>query len=152
MHTVLDIIHATDSVSQRVADAYEKDGILPQLSPKEKAESIIAKNRVRNVWAKAMEKKLTNVKLQVLKILSRSIKNVETALNPPSIAKSGDLDDESIASAMDAIIDPNQAPGDVLRDGMSGKSSGLGKHVPSLQKMAEDIGPVIDTFKAVLVG
>lgn len=45
MHTVLDIIHATDSVSKHIADAQADDNG-PQLSPKEKAEAIIAKNRV----------------------------------------------------------------------------------------------------------
>ncbi|KAM0552602.1 hypothetical protein ACHAPJ_007699 [Fusarium lateritium] len=130
MRTVLDIIHATESVSQRVTDtqaAYD-DG--PQLSPKQQAESIIAKNRV-------------------LDILSRSIKDVESALKPVNVDSVG-VDDEPGAVAMDVQDDANQPPGDVLRDGMSGKGSGLGKQIPSLQKMAEDTGPILDTFKMVL--
>ncbi|KAG7420721.1 hypothetical protein Forpe1208_v001787 [Fusarium oxysporum f. sp. rapae] len=130
MRTIIDIIHATDRVSQRVTDTQNAYDDGPQLSPKQQAESIIAKNRV-------------------LDILSRSIKDVSSALKPVHV-DSVSVDDEPGAVAMDVQADANQPPGDVLREGMSGKGSGLGKQVPSLQKMAEDTGPIIDTFKMVL--
>lgn len=46
MHTVLDIIHATDRVSRHIADAQAGADNGSSLSPKELADSIIAKNRV----------------------------------------------------------------------------------------------------------
>jgi hypothetical protein len=49
MHTILDVIHATDSVSKQVADAHADGVDGPQLTPKEQAESIMAKNRVGNL-------------------------------------------------------------------------------------------------------
>ncbi|KAF5246293.1 hypothetical protein FAUST_1410 [Fusarium austroamericanum] len=130
MRTVLDIIHATESVSQRVTDAQNSDDDGPQLSPKQQAESMIAKKRVLN-------------------ILSRSIKDVESALNPVNINPVG-VDEKSEVDAMDVQVDANQSPADVLREGLSGKESGLKKQLPSLQKMAEDTGPILDTFKEVL--
>lgn len=45
MHTVHDVIHATESVSQQVTDASSYDDG-PQLSPEQQAESIAAKTRV----------------------------------------------------------------------------------------------------------
>ncbi|QPC73234.1 hypothetical protein HYE68_003986 [Fusarium pseudograminearum] len=127
MHTVHDVIHATESVSQQVTDARSKnDG--PQLSPEQQAESIVAKTRV-------------------LDILSRSIKDAESALNP--VNRVG-VDEQPGVIAMDVQPDGNQPPGDVLRQGMYGKDSGLGKHIPSLRKMAEDMGPTIDTFRTIL--
>ncbi|KAK6705305.1 hypothetical protein SNK05_009199 [Fusarium graminearum] len=127
MHTVHDVIHATESVSQQVTDASSYDDG-PQLSPKQQAESIAAKTRV-------------------LDILSRSIKDVESALNPVNRVC---VDEQPGVVAMDVQPDGNQPPGDVLRQCMYGKDSGLGKHIPSLQKMAEDMGPTIDTFRMIL--
>lgn len=80
--------------------------------------------------------------------MSRSIKDVESALNP--VDRVG-VDEQPGVVAMDAQPYGNQPPGDVLRQGMYGKDSGLGKHIPSLQKMAEDMGPTIDTFRMILV-
>ncbi|KAM0360486.1 hypothetical protein ACHAP4_002567 [Fusarium culmorum] len=120
MHTVLDVIHATESVSQQVTDTRSNDDG-PQLSPAQQAESIAAKTRVLN-------------------ILSRSIKDVESALNP---VNGVGVDEQPGVVAMDVQPDGNQPPGDVLRQG-------LGKHIPSLQKMAEDMGPTIDTFRMIL--
>jgi hypothetical protein len=48
MHTILDVIHATNSVSKQIADAHANGVDGPQLTPKEQAESIIAKSRVGN--------------------------------------------------------------------------------------------------------
>jgi hypothetical protein len=150
MHTILDVIHATNSVSKQIADAHANDVDGPQLTPKEQAESIIAKSRVGNfplIWCA-----LTYAVLQVLKILTRSIRDVESALNPPTDeSESRDVDVAVETAAMDVVNDANKAPGDVIREGMNGKDSGLGNQVPSLQKMAEDIGPIVDTFGAVLV-
>jgi hypothetical protein len=95
---------------------------------------------------------LTYAVLQVLKILTRSIRDVESALNPPTDdSESRDVDVAVETAAMDVVNDVNKAPGDVIREGMNGKDSGLGNQVPSLQKMAEDVGPIVDTFGAVLV-
>ncbi len=46
MHTVLDIIHATDRISRHIAGVHASGESAPELSPEEQAESIIAKNRV----------------------------------------------------------------------------------------------------------
>ena len=95
---------------------------------------------------------MTYAVLQVLKILTRSIRDIEFALNPPTDeSESRDVDIAVQNAAMDVANDEKRAPGDVIRDGMNGKDSGLGNQVPSLQKMAEDVGPIIDTFKEVLV-
>lgn len=91
---------------------------------------------------------------QILKMLSRSIKDVEAALgrNRASAADGAEADDNVPEDvAMDVTVDPNQPPGDALREGMTGKSSGLASQVPSLQKMAQDVGPIIDSFNSVLV-
>nr|CEG03085.1 unnamed protein product [Fusarium pseudograminearum CS3487] len=127
MHTVHDVIRGTESVSQQVPDARSDDDG-PQLSPEQQAESIAAKTRV-------------------LDILSRSIKDVESALNP---ANRVGVDEQPGVVALDVQPNGNQPPGGVLRQGMYGKDSGLGKHIPSLQKMAEDMGPTIDTFRMIL--
>lgn len=90
--------------------------------------------------------------LQVLNILKRSIRDVESALNlPKDESESFDVDISVEAAAMDVVNDADKAPGDIIREGMNGKDSGLGKQVPSLQKMAEDVGPVLEAFDAVLV-
>ncbi|KAM0276435.1 hypothetical protein ACHAQH_006740 [Verticillium albo-atrum] len=129
MRNVLDIIHATDKVSHQIRDAYAHGETSPQLSPKEQAESIIAKNRV-------------------LKLISRNIRDVEAALKPSVVAEAADQEPE--LAAMDIVDDANKPPGDVIREGMSGKENGLGKQAPSLDKMAENIGPIVDTFKDIL--
>jgi hypothetical protein len=49
MHTILDVIHATNSVSKQIADAHADGVDGPQLTPKEQAASIIAKSRVGNL-------------------------------------------------------------------------------------------------------
>ncbi len=46
MHTVLDIIHATDRISRHISGVQASGEGHPELSPEEQAESIIAKNRV----------------------------------------------------------------------------------------------------------
>jgi len=47
MHSVHDILHATDHVSKKIANAHANGNHgAPALSPKEEAASIIAKNRV----------------------------------------------------------------------------------------------------------
>ncbi|KAL9944639.1 hypothetical protein D7B24_005413 [Verticillium nonalfalfae] len=129
MHTVLDIIHAADKVSNHIGDAHARSGSAPDLSPKEHVESIIAKNRV-------------------LKLISRQIKDVESALKSSVTMDAADVEPELVA--MDVADDTNKPPGDVIREGMSGKDSGLGKQNPSLEKMAENIGPIVDTFKDIL--
>ncbi|KAK0618937.1 hypothetical protein B0T14DRAFT_478794 [Immersiella caudata] len=45
MHTIHDILHATDAVSRRISEADASPDAAPELSPKERADSIIAKNR-----------------------------------------------------------------------------------------------------------
>ncbi|PNH77288.1 hypothetical protein VD0001_g364 [Verticillium dahliae] len=129
MHTVLDIIHAANKVSDHIEDAHARSGSAPDLSPKEHVESIIAKNRV-------------------LKLISRQIKDVESALKSSVVIDAADVEPELVA--MDVANDTNKPPGDVIREGMSGKDSGLGKQNPSLEKMAENIGPIVDTFKDIL--
>ncbi|KAL6904147.1 hypothetical protein GGI43DRAFT_432774 [Trichoderma evansii] len=132
MHTVLDVIHATNCVSQKIAEAHADDVERLELTPKEQAESMIAKSRV-------------------LSILKRSIRDVESALNPPKDeSEIFDVDVVVETAAMDIVNDTDKAPGDVIREGMNGKDSGLGNQVPSLQKMAEDVGPVFEAFQDVL--
>ncbi|KAK3326667.1 hypothetical protein B0H66DRAFT_589231 [Apodospora peruviana] len=129
MNTIHDIIHATDRVSQQIADAEAGGDNGPTLSPDELADSIIAKNRV-------------------LGILNRTIRDVQSALKSSSVSGTEAGPD---LVAMDVAMNVKKSPAEELTEGLKGKNSGLAEQVPSLSKMAEAAGPIVDTFKAIKV-
>ena len=79
-------------------------------------------------------------------ILNRTIRDVRSALTSPSPTESG-----PDPVAMDVAVDVKKSPAEELTDGFKGKNSGLSEQVPSLSKMAEAAGPIVDTFNAIKV-
>ncbi len=76
---------------------------------------------------------------------------MQSALNSSKAQASGDDAGPDSLVAMDVVADDNKSPGDVIKEGMTGKDSGLGAQVPSLSQMAEAVGPIVDTFNAIKV-
>ncbi|KAL7934012.1 hypothetical protein V8C35DRAFT_302992 [Trichoderma chlorosporum] len=132
MHTVLDAIHTSNCVSQKIAEAHANDMERSELTPQEQAENIAAKN-------------------VILEILTRSIKDVESILIPlKDESESFDLDAAFSTTAIDVVNDSIKAPGEISLGGMIGKDHGLEEQASSLQKMAEEAGPIFDAFDDVL--
>ncbi|KAG6359607.1 hypothetical protein INS49_013129 [Diaporthe citri] len=128
MSLLSDIILQTHAISQRVE--VEKSTSLDNgvnLSPKEQAKSLAAKNRV----------------IRALESITQSLK----ADFDPTQQKSASygLHEQELPSA-----DVQPSPDTVLKEGMSDKPEGLGGQAMSLNKMAEAIGPIISTFDSVL--